>query len=160
MHIMHKKDWTCIIFLYVDYLMQMSIQMGNASNLDSKALYIAVKPLENTVKDNCYGIKYNCLVFDPLFDRTNNDAMKRYNDFFQNTSDIKKIPVITEQDPVELAKTLVKKYGAVFISNIGGIIAPIHIPQNSVSKLVQDLTRNPMEFFTSEEKIMQESYFF
>jgi len=143
--------------------------MGDISNnasKASKALYIAFKPLEETVKDTHYGTRHNCLVFDPLFDRTNYDAVTMYNKFFQNASSIKKIPVITEQNAVELADILAKKYGATVNTKfaIGGILAPVHVPRNIVDGLIQDLTRNPMKYFTSEvtkmpEKVFSESYF-
>jgi hypothetical protein len=143
--------------------------MSDISNINSKAsraLYIAFKPLEETVKDTTYGVKHNCLVFDPLFDRANYDAMTMYTEFFQNASNIKKIPIITEQSVVELANTLGKKYGAIVNNSfaIGGILAPVHVPRNIVDGLVRDLTMNPMKYFTSEitkipEKVFSESYF-
>ena len=124
-------------------------------NYDAKALYVAVKPLEDAVEDSAYGIKYNCLVFDPLFDRTHPAAMRDYNDFFKNSERVKMLPVVTEQGPGELAKTLEKKYGAICHAWVGGMTAPVHVPAKSIDKLVRDLTTKAVKYFyESKEKKM------
>lgn len=123
-------------------------------NFNSKAMYVAVKPLKDTVKASAGGTKYNCLVFDPLFDRTHSSAMADYNRFFQNARNVQLIPLITEQGPGELAQTLQKQYGAQCNGWVGGMTAPVYVPKKSIDKLVADLTKDPMKYFVSEEKIL------
>lgn len=69
--------------------------MGILTNYNPKALYVAVKPLEDTVADSAYGTKDNCLVFDPMFDRTHEDAKRILDDFFRNAR-VKLLPIVTE----------------------------------------------------------------
>jgi hypothetical protein len=123
-------------------------------NYGAKALYVAVKPLEDAVEDSAYGIRYNCFVFDPLFDRAHPGAMNDYDEFFKNSARVQMLPVVTEQGPGELAKTLEKQYGAVCHSWVGGMTAPVHVPAGSIDKLVKDLTKDPVKYFTSKEKKM------
>jgi hypothetical protein len=120
-------------------------------NHDSKALYVAVKSLEKKVKEN-EGTNYNCLVFNPLFDKKHSTAMSQYSDFFKDARDVKMLPVITEQGPGELAGCLEKDYKAHRGMWVGGMTSPLTVPKKSVDKLVRDLTENPLKYFVSEEK--------
>jgi len=130
------------------------------SNFVSKAVYIAVKPLEEATTDNLYKMKGNCLVFNPLFDRNDSEILEKYNTFFKRTSNIKMIPIITDKEPIDLAKTLALQYGASCNVNHGGMLASINVPQNNVERLIQDLTRDPLMHYTSENTQFHENYIF
>lgn len=120
-------------------------------NFNSKALYVAVKPLEDAVTDS-YEKKVNGLVFDPMYDRTHTGADSEVREFFESGHNIEMIPVLSEQGPGELAKTLAREYGIQVDYWVGGMTAPIGIPEDRVEQLKADLRSNPMKYFASREK--------
>jgi hypothetical protein len=117
-----------------------------------KTLQVAIKPLENVVADGVDKIQYNCLIFNPGFDKTNGAAMGIYERFFENNPKVQLVLIETEQGPGELAQVFQKQYKAKTTMWVGGMVAPIHIPEKQVTQLVEDLNKDPKKYFVSEEK--------
>ena len=120
---------------------------------DVKALYVAFKPSIKKVEgDPSTPVDYKGLIFNPFIVGNNSDAMILYDAFFKRTKNFKMLPVITEQIPDELANNLKKDYNVTTNQGVSCFAVSMEIPTKSIDKLVSDLTKNPLKYYTSDYK--------
>lgn len=116
---------------------------------ETKALYVIIRTSESKYKMYKY-MDHNCLVFNPMMDRTHNDAMNRHSDFIKSAQTYEALPIVSKEGPCGIGQILAKEYNAKCNFGIGGMMAKVNIPKKNIDKLISDLTKNPVKYLNQK----------
>jgi len=123
---------------------------------NEKSLQVAIKDLRGRETDSEGFPRDNGLIYDlrKVFAKINDYAETIFGEFFEQGGIYRVAPVVAEAGPGELVKEFGKQFGIENTMCIGGIVAPFRATDEQAKTLLEELARNPEQFYTSAEKVM------